>query len=146
MISSRALEFGLKGRVAMVAAASKGLGRATAEALAREGCRLSVCSRSIENLRFDKGDVLAVACDVSKAGDLERWYNETVGRFGQVDILVTNTGGPPAAKFAQLTEEQWRSGIDSTLMNVVRLSRLVLPGMQQRKWGRIVHITSLVAK
>jgi 3-oxoacyl-[acyl-carrier protein] reductase len=63
-----------------------------------------------------------------------------------VDILVTNTGGPPAAKFQQLTEEQWRAGIDSTLMNVIRLCRLVIPGMQQRKWGRIVNITSLVAK
>jgi 3-oxoacyl-[acyl-carrier protein] reductase len=135
------MDLGINGRVAMVAAASKGLGRAAAEALAAEGCRISVCSRSGP----DYGD-LSVACDVSSAGDLQRWYDATVERFGKVDILVTNTGGPPAAPFLKLTEEQWHSGIESTLMNVVRLCRLVLPGMQQRKWGRIVHLTSFVAK
>lgn len=125
----------------MVAAASKGLGRAIAEALAAEGCRISVCSRSGP----DYGD-LSVACDVSNPADLQRWYDATIERFGQVDILVTNTGGPPAAPFLKLTEEQWLSGIESTLLNVVRLCRLVIPDMQKRKWGRIVHLTSFVAK
>ncbi|HYI11451.1 MAG TPA: SDR family oxidoreductase [Thermoanaerobaculia bacterium] len=144
------MDLGIRNRVAMVAAASKGLGRAIAEALAAEGCRLSICSRSLETLepvRAGLGeDALAVTCDVSNAGDLRRWYDETVARFGQVDILVTNTGGPPAAPFLKLSEEQWRSGIDSTLMNVIRLCNLVLPAMQERKWGRIVHLTSFVAK
>ncbi len=135
------MDLGIRNRVAMVAAASKGLGRAAAEALAREGCRLSVCSRSTP----DFGD-LAVACDVSNGDDLQRWFDATIAHFGQVDILVTNTGGPPAAPFLKLTEEQWRLGIDSTLMNVVRLCRLVIPDMQKRKWGRIVHLTSFVAK
>lgn len=137
----------------MVAASSKGLGRAIAEALAREGCRLSICSRSAESLKpvraaIEAGgaEVIAVVCDVTSASDLERWFQETVERFGQVDILVTNTGGPPAAPFMALDESQWQLGIDSTLMNVVRLCKLVIPGMQKRKWGRIVHITSLVAK
>src|SRR5436305_13695212 len=89
---------------------------------------------------------LAMACDVTKADDLRRWVDETIAHFGQVDILVTNTGGPPAAPFLDLSEEQWRDGINGTLMNVVRLSRLVIPDMQKRKWGRIIHITSLVAK
>ncbi|HET7706761.1 MAG TPA: SDR family oxidoreductase [Thermoanaerobaculia bacterium] len=147
------MDLGIKGRVAMVAAASKGLGRAVAEALAKEGCRLSICSRSTDNLDDARqtievagGEVLAMACDVSSAADLERWVEATIATFGKVDILVTNTGGPPAAKFMQLTEEQWLSGVESTLMNVVRLSRLVIPDMQSRKWGRIVNITSLVAK
>jgi len=135
------MDLGINGRVAMVAAASKGLGRAAAEALAAEGCRLSVCSRSVPSF----GD-LAVACDVSKPEDLQRWYDETIARFGQVDVLVTNTGGPPAAQFMDLTEEQWSIGIEATLMNVVRLSRLVIPDMQKRKWGRIVNLTSFVAK
>ena len=135
------MDFGIRNRVAMVAAASKGLGRAIAESLAREGCRLSLCSRSGP----DFGD-LSVACDVSNAEDLQRWYDETIARFGQVDILVTNTGGPPAAPFLKLTEEQWASGVESTLMNVVRLCRLVIPDMQKRQWGRIVHLTSFVAK
>ena len=135
------MDLGIRNRVAMVAAASKGLGRAIAESLAREGCRISVCSRSGP----DFGDV-SVACDVSNAADLQRWYDATIAKLGQVDILVTNTGGPPAAPFLKLTEEQWTSGIDSTLMNIIRLCRLVIPGMQQRKWGRIVHLTSIVAK
>ncbi len=137
----------------MVAASSKGLGRAIAEALGAEGCRLSLCSRSLDSLgdvakalKKKKVEALPVACDVSKPADLQRWFEQTIERFGQVDILVTNTGGPPAAPFLKLTEEQWMSGIESTLMNVVRLSRLVIPDMQKRKWGRIVHLTSLVAK
>lgn len=137
----------------MVAAASKGLGRAIAEALAAEGCRVSICSRSLESLEDSKraieaagAEVLAVACDVANADDLRRWFHDTVARFGQVDILVTNTGGPPAAPFLQLDESLWQTGIDSTLMNVVRLCWLAIPGMQERKWGRIVNLTSFVAK
>ncbi|HYH06062.1 MAG TPA: SDR family oxidoreductase [Thermoanaerobaculia bacterium] len=139
------MELGIRGRVAMVAAASKGLGEAIAEALAAEGCKLSICSRSLDD-NASSENVLATSCDVSNADDLQRWYDATVARFGQVDILVTNTGGPPAAPFLKLTEEQWRSGIDSTLMNVVRLCRMAIPAMQERKWGRIVHLTSFVAK
>ncbi|MGN6186122.1 MAG: SDR family oxidoreductase [Thermoanaerobaculia bacterium] len=145
------MDLGIQNRVAMVAAASKGLGRAMAEALAAEGCRVSICSRSLESLQpvvdaIGADNALAVACDVSNADDLKRWYDETIARFGQVDILITNTGGPPAAPFLKLDEAQWRSGIDSTLMNVVRLCNLAIPGMQQRKWGRILHLTSFVAK
>jgi 3-oxoacyl-[acyl-carrier protein] reductase len=145
------MDFGIRNRVAMVAAASKGLGRAMAEALAAEGARVSICSRSLESLQpvvetIGEERALATACDVSDPDDLRRWFEATVARFGQVDILVTNTGGPPAAPFLKLSEEQWRSGIDSTLMNVVRLCRLVIPDMQKRGWGRILHLTSFVAK
>ncbi len=147
------MDLGIGNRVAMVAAASKGLGRAIAASLAGEGVRVSICARSVESLEEAKqsiegagGEALAVACDVTKADDLKRWFDETVKRFGQVDVAVTNTGGPPAAPFLKLTEEQWQVGIDTTLMNVVRLCNLVIPGLQQRKWGRIVNITSLVAK
>src|ERR1044072_6886551 len=106
----------------MVAAASKGLGRAIADALAAEGCRLSISSRSMEARRDES--VLAMACDVRKPHDIEQWFGETVAHFGRVDILVTNTGGPPAARFVDLTDNQWEDGIEGTLMNVVRLSRL----------------------
>ncbi len=137
------MELGIRNRVAMVAAASKGLGRAIAEALQAEGARVSGFARSIEPW---SEDMLAVQGDITKPEDLQRWFEETVAKFGQVDILVTNTGGPPAAPFLQLSEEQWRLGVDSTLMNVVRLCRLVIPDMQKRKWGRILHLTSFVAK
>src|SRR5688572_28554773 len=137
------MDLGIRNRVAMVAAASKGLGRASAEALAREGCRVSICARSVEALEETRRaigpEALAVACDVSRAEDLDRWVTQTRDRFGAIDILITNTGGPPAAKFMNLSEEQWRTGIDLTLMNVVRLCRLVIPEMQERRWGRIVH-------
>ncbi|NTV76309.1 MAG: SDR family oxidoreductase [Holophaga sp.] len=144
------MELGITGRVAMVAAASKGLGKAAAAALVKEGCRVSICGRdqaALEAARAELGgSVLAVPCDVTNPTEIEDWFKATLAAFGQVDILVTNTGGPPAATFLDLTEAQWESGVQSTLLNVVRMSRLVLPGMRERKWGRIVHITSLVAK
>ena len=144
------MELGITGRVAMVAAASKGLGKAAAAALVKEGCRVSICGRDRATLEAARaelgGSVLAVPCDVTNPAEIEDWFKATLTAFGQVDILVTNTGGPPAATFMDLTEAQWESGVQSTLLNVVRMSRLVLPGMRERKWGRIVHITSLVAK
>ncbi|CAN5562644.1 SDR family oxidoreductase [soil metagenome] len=134
----------------MVAAASKGLGLATAQALAVEGARLSICSRSEEALEaaleLIDGEVRTYVVDVTKLEDLEWWVNETTSDMGAPEILVTNTGGPPAGGLDSLTDEQWQSGVDSTLMNIVRLSRLVLPGMAERGWGRVVHITSLVAR
>jgi 3-oxoacyl-[acyl-carrier protein] reductase len=142
----------LEGKVAMVAAASKGIGRACALALAREGCRVSVCARGADTLEEARaeiaahGEVLAVQVDVSSAADLENWHRRTRERFGDADILVTNTGGPPVARFGELSDEQWRAGVESTLLSVVRLSRLVLPAMRKKRWGRIIHLTSVAAK
>ncbi len=139
----------------MVAAASKGIGKAVAAALAREGCHVSIGARdrgALETARREISEqapgasVRSSPCDVTQMGDLEAWHRATVAEFGEVDILVTNTGGPPAANFLDLTDEQWRRGIDLTLLNVVRLCRLVLPRMLERRWGRIVHLTSLAAK
>ncbi len=149
------MELGLEGRVAMVAAASKGIGKAVALGLADEGCRVSICGRTPETLEEAQSDlrayigpqdIQAVVADVSKTEDLEEWYRRVIERFHTVDVLVTNTGGPPAAKFMDLTDEQWESGVQSTLMNVVRLCRIAIPTMQEKGWGRIIHITSLVAK
>jgi 3-oxoacyl-[acyl-carrier protein] reductase len=147
------MDLGIRGRVAMVAAGSKGLGRAAALALAAEGCAVSICGRGAEALAATRAELEAqgvrafgVAVDVCLPEDLRRWQQETEATLGSVDILVTNTGGPKAATFDHLSDEDWASGVESTLMNVVRMSRLVLPGMRTRQWGRIVHITSLVAK
>jgi 3-oxoacyl-[acyl-carrier protein] reductase len=90
--------------------------------------------------------VLALAADVASPAELADWHRATEAVLGPVAILVTNTGGPKAAGFDGLTDADWAAGVESTLMNVVRLSRLVLPGMRAARWGRIVHITSLVAK
>jgi 3-oxoacyl-[acyl-carrier protein] reductase len=149
------MELNISGRVAMVAAASKGIGKAIALGLAEEGCRVSICARSQEALEGARADleayigprdVFSYVADVSQREDLENWYKHTLDRFKTVDILVTNTGGPPAARFMDLIDEQWIDGVESTLMNVVRLCRLVIPTMQEKGWGRIIHVTSLVAK
>lgn len=147
------MELGIRGRTAMVAAGSKGLGRAIAAALVREGARVSICARTPEPLREAEqalraagGDVMATAVDVTKPEDLERWHGATVARMGAPALLVTNVGGPPPGRFEELTEDAWRTGVDMVLMNVVRLSRLVLPAMRAARYGRIVHVTSFVAK
>jgi 3-oxoacyl-[acyl-carrier protein] reductase len=147
------MDLGIRGKVAMVAAGSKGLGRAAALALAAEGCAVSICGRGLEALAATKAELealgvraFAASVDVSKAEDLLRWHADTVAALGPVDILVTNTGGPKAATFDNLSDEDWSAGVDTTLMNVVRMTRLVLPNMRAKRWGRIVHITSLVAK
>jgi 3-oxoacyl-[acyl-carrier protein] reductase len=149
------MNLGIESRVAMVAAGSKGLGLATAIALAKEGASVSICARGREALDAAAAEIAeagthakvrAVACDVTKPEQLRAWHERTVMELGAVDILVTNTGGPPAGTFVEIDEAKWREGIDLTLMNVVRLCHAVIPSMRERKWGRIVHITSLVAK
>lgn len=144
------MELGLTGKVAMVAAASKGIGLATAKLLAAEGCLVSICGRTEETLTdaaLEVGDeTRTYIADVSSADDLAWWVEQTTNDLGTPSILVTNTGGPPAGKVDAMTDEQWQSGFDSTLMNVIRLTRLVQPGMAAQGWGRIVHVTSLVAK
>ena len=138
------MDLGIGGRVAMVAAASKGIGLAVATALAKEGCRVSICSRDSAALEAARGKILAEApgaavhifpCDVTNGEELEAWHRSVVTELGPVDILVTNTGGPPAAHFLDLTEGEWRRGIDLTLMNVVRLCRLVSAGDAARGGG-----------
>lgn len=134
----------------MVAAGSKGIGLAAAKALTAEGCRVSICARTESTLadacHSIGRDVRGYVCDVSSADDLERWFESTRSELGVADILVTNTGGPPAGSWTAMTDDQWQEGFDSTLMNVVRMVRLASPGMAERGWGRIVHVTSLVAK
>ena len=149
------MDLQLKERSAMVAAASKGIGRAIAEALLAEGCRVSIAARNRESLEktaaelraeHPSGRVETFPTDVRRPEELAAWHSGSVRAFGSIDILVTNTGGPPAARFLDLTEAQWSEGIDLTLFPLIRASRLVIPGMREKKWGRILHITSFVAK
>lgn len=148
------MDLGIAGKCALVTAASRGLGRACAVALAAEGCRVVVSSRggsaldeAAAEIRGSTGaDVEAVAADVSERRDLERLVRAAGDRFGGVDILVTNTGGPAPGTFATTDDAAWAEGFDNTLMNVVRLSRLCLPWMRENAWGRIVHVTSVSVK
>ena len=144
------MDLGITGKVAMVAAASKGIGFAVAKELTREGCRVSICGRTEETLEAAAAEIgeetRSYVVDVSSAEDLSWWIEQTLQDLGPIDILVTNTGGPPAGGLDQMTDAQWQSGFDGTLMNIVRLVREVQPAMAEARWGRIVHITSLVAK
>ena len=148
------MDLGLSGKVAFVAAASKGLGRAIAEELAREGAELAICARGADDLgeaansiaRATGREVLALPGDLSQAGVVEEMARATIARFGRIDILVTNAGGPPSGKFESLTREMWQGAVDLTLMSVVNLTRAMLPGMKERGWGRVINVTSIAVK
>ena len=148
------MDLGLKDKVALVAASSQGLGRAVAEELAAEGASLVLCARDAQTLdqtaaaiaERSNTRVLAVPADVTVTDDIKRLVDAGIERFGRIDILVTNAGGPPAGRFDQLTREQWEQAIRLTLLSAVELTRQVLPGMKERRWGRILNITSIAVK
>ena len=140
-------------RIALVCAASKGLGRASAEALARDGYRVAICSRGGPALRDAEaairqagGDVIAIDADLRRAADVTKAVETTVRTFGGLDVLVTNTGGPPSGPFTALGEDAWADAIDSLLLSVVRLCRAAIPHMRARGGGRIINITSISVK
>jgi 3-oxoacyl-[acyl-carrier protein] reductase len=148
------MDLGLRGKVALVAAASKGLGRAVAEELATEGTRVIICARgrdALDDARKEisaktKAEVHAVAADVSTLEGIKLVADEALKRFGQVDILVNNAGGPPSGPFEKHDWATWQSAVDLTLRSAVELTRAVLPGMRQRRWGRVLNVTSIAAK
>ncbi len=148
------MELGLKGKVAAVAAASQGMGRATALALAREGCKVAVCARSEGPLketaaairRETHADVLEVPADVSHADEAVGFVERTRDHFGGIDLLLANAGGPPTGRLETLTDEQWSQAFDLTLMSAVRMIRAAAPSMKPRGGGSIVVITSISVK
>jgi 3-oxoacyl-[acyl-carrier protein] reductase len=148
------VDLGLRGKVALVAAASRGLGRAVAFELANEGARLVMCARGRDALEEARDDIIArtgaevhaIVADVSDREQIARVASEAESRFGQVDILVTNAGGPPAGPFEAHAWEVWERAVNLTLRSAVELTRAVLPGMRARKWGRVINITSIAVK
>jgi 3-oxoacyl-[acyl-carrier protein] reductase len=148
------MDFGLRGRVAIVAAASKGLGRAVAEELAKEGCEVAICARTAADLAvaaraIEQGSgrqVFHRAIDVTDAGAVHEFVEAVEHKFGRVDICVTNAGGPPSKKFLDITLNDWRTAVDLTLMSAVYFAREVLPRMQRNHWGRLLAITSVSVK
>jgi 3-oxoacyl-[acyl-carrier protein] reductase len=149
------MDLGLQGKVALVAASSRGLGRAVAEELAAEGAHLLMCARGADALR-EAADavraaspgvrVLDVAADLSDPADVSRVTDVALRELGRVDVLVTNTGGPPAGPFESHSAEAWQAAVRANLHSVVNLVRAVLPGMKERRWGRIVNVTSIAVK
>jgi 3-oxoacyl-[acyl-carrier protein] reductase len=148
------MDLGLKGRVAIVAAASKGLGRAVAEEFAKEGCHVAICARTADELertaaeieRASGAQIFRQALNVTNFESVSSFVDAVEHKFGRIDICVTNAGGPPAKKFLDITLEEWRAAIDLTLLSTVYFAREVLPRMQQRRWGRFLTITSVSVK
>jgi len=148
------MDLGLKDRVALVCGASKGLGKAVARGLAREGVRLAICSRNLENIQKAAEEirkafgteVIPLAVDLSSSEEARRFFREAHRHFGQVDILVNNAGGPPSLPFLEISEDHWQAAFQLTLMSAVTLMKEVIPIMQARKFGRIINLTSVAVK
>jgi 3-oxoacyl-[acyl-carrier protein] reductase len=147
------VDLGLKGRVAVVAAGSKGLGRAVAEEIAAEGAAVCICARgqasiadTCRAIEANGGRAHGLVADVSVSGEPERVVAEATRVFGQVDIVVTNSGGPRAGRFELLKPEDWDAATRTLLTSAVEFARAALPGMRTRRWGRILNITSIAAK
>lgn len=148
------MDLGLTGKTALVAAASKGLGRAVAEAFAREGANVAMCSRdeaSIEKAaeeiaRDTKAKVLPIAADLATREGCETFIQTAVAKFGTIDALYVNAGGPPTGRFDDLDDDAWEKAFELTLMSAVRLTRLALPQMRRQRSGAIVYSTSTTLK
>lgn len=148
------MDLGLKDRVAVVLAASSGIGRGIATVLAQEGCNLAICARDTarlasvaDEIRSATGkQVLAVEADVGEAVSLDRFFDQVFGTYGKVDILVNNSGGPPPGKTFDFHDDQYLSAFELVLMSKVRACRRVVPSMVQHGWGRIINVESTSVK
>jgi 3-oxoacyl-[acyl-carrier protein] reductase len=148
------VDLGLAGKVALVAASSKGLGKASALALAREGARVTICARTETDLdaaaaeirRETGAEVLAVPADLASAAGIHTVVSATAERFGGVDVLVNNSGGPARGRFADFTDEDWQRAFEVVTLNFVRFVREVAPYMRRQHWGRIVGLQSSSVK
>jgi 3-oxoacyl-[acyl-carrier protein] reductase len=148
------MDLGLKNRVALVAASSQGLGLATAQAFAAEGCRVAMCARNRQTLeaaaekirKQHNADVFAEAFDVGDPASVSQFVAAVASKFGSVDICVTNAGGPPAKGFLVATLDDWQRAIELNFLSTVYFAREVIPHMQRKHWGRIITITSITTK
>jgi 3-oxoacyl-[acyl-carrier protein] reductase len=152
--NSPSMDLGLKDRVALIAASSQGIGRATAEAFAAEGCRVAMCARNQQTLQAAaekirkqyNTEVLAQAFDVTNAAAVSRFVADVAEKFGGVDICVTNAGGPPAKGFLAATLAEWQRALELNFLSTVYFAREVIPHMQRKGWGRILTLTSITTK
>jgi len=148
------MDLGLKGKAAVVAAASSGLGKASAMELACEGARVAICARHEERLRqaaaeiqeATGSEVVAITADVTTPEDAQRFIQTAVERFGQLDILVTNAGGPPAGLFEDFDEQDWLNAFNLNFLSTQRLIKAALPYLKASEAGRVITITSVSAK
>jgi 3-oxoacyl-[acyl-carrier protein] reductase len=150
------MDLGLHGKTAIVAAASRGLGKAVAHAFALEGANVVMFARDpasieaaateVRGVAADGAQIVGLSGDVTRLSDLERVVKETADNFGGADIVFNNAGGPKPGVFDDLTDDDWQSAVDLNLMSAVRLTRLCLPRMRARRWGRVIVSTSYSVK
>lgn len=148
------MELGIRGKVAVVAAASQGIGKAIARALAEEGARVAICARTKATLeaaadeiaRATGAEIFSMPVDVTVADQVHEFVQRVQERWGTVHISVTNAGGPPAKNFLSLTIEEWQAAVALNLMSTLYFVREVIPLMQQQRWGRLITITSVAVK
>ena len=150
------MDLNLKNKNAIVCASSQGLGKAAAIDLALEGVNLAICSRDQDKIDKTKAEILkrtnnqikviALKTDLNSSEQIETLYDEALSSLGSIDILVNNNGGPPPSTFEELTDDDWQNAFNSTMMSCLRLSKLVMPQMKDRGWGRIINISSVSVK
>ena len=150
------MDLNLKNKNAIVCASSQGLGKAAAIDLALEGVNLVICSRDQDKIDKTRSEILhktdnqikviALKVDLNSSEQIETLYDEAINSLGSIDILVNNNGGPPPSTFDELTDEDWQNAFNSTMMSCLRLSKLVMPQMKNRGWGRIINISSVSVK
>jgi 3-oxoacyl-[acyl-carrier protein] reductase len=148
------MDLKLKGKNVFVTAASRGIGRSIAELFLQEECNVAICSSNLDKItnsaneiseKYNK-EILSLKCDINNSHEIIETVKIVEEKFGNVDILINNCGGPAPGFFENLDDEKWEQGFDQVLMSAVRFTKLILPKMKERNWGRIINITSISVK
>lgn len=144
------MDLGLDGKVAIVAAASRGIGRATALELSRQGAAVAICARGESDLQSTVEDLpgpsLGVQADVSEPEDVEQFVDDVLAAFDRIDVLVNNAGGPPPGGFEDQSSAEFQEALNLNLMSTINLTKEALPYLKENEWGRVINITSISAK
>lgn len=148
------MDLGLKGKVALVAGGSQGLGKAVAVELSREGAKVAVGAlddpelpKAVEEIKaLCGGEIIGIPTDVSVAEQARGFVRQSIEHYGTVDVLVNNAGGPPSRTFLEIDEDLWHQGVRLNLMSTILMTREALPVMIEKRWGRIINMTSISVK
>lgn len=148
------MDLGLRGKVAFIAGGSQGLGKAVAVEMSREGARVVICGlddaelpHAVEEIRgIAGGDVIGVPADVTDGEQARNFIRKGIEHFGTVDILVNNAGGPPDKNFLEIDDDMWMFGVRLNLLSAIIMTREVVPVMKEKRWGRIINMTSISVK
>jgi 3-oxoacyl-[acyl-carrier protein] reductase len=148
------MDLGLKDKVAFIAGASQGIGKATAMELSKEGAKVVICAlddpelpKAVEQIRSTTGnEVIGIGADLSVTEDAQNFIRKGLEHFGTIDILVNNAGGPPDRQFLEIDEEQWTRGFRLNLLSTITMTREAVPVMMEKRWGRIINMTSVSVK